>query len=576
MRRGRGTPVPALGPAALLFFATAALATTFLAPGATAPADAQEVEWQGPMRNPIRFVVQNHYWRALNTERSLHCLARKGDICFGGDHEDYRCLNISPCRTEAAMYQFMDQLEWAARRRPTDPYTVAQAVYGLARVGVVGRALEVARGCEAARWWCDLVLGMAYHRAGRPVEAEGHVRNGLLGADPELECRLRDIEYLLDGRDGSTYADLPCHDPQRLEFEERFWWLTDPLMAIPGNDRWTEHIARRFELLLHERLWEVTRPGYLLNAAGIADNLVYMNVVTRRGPPDSWEPAGRIVDTWRSEQASRYRFSPASLVGDGIQALRYNLAATRWDEGYTPVAYGPVFEVPGQIARFLDGDSLVLAVSADLDASPVYSRESRFVASGGPAGPFVRLGTTGMDQGPSFNATVQAVPMVVAVEAMDPDGPVARMRQGVMPLEPGALMLSDPLLVSPLIGDLPTTRQEAIDSMLPQPWVGSMNELIAYWEVYGLEEGEPLQISVGVAREGAGMGTRVLRFLSGRSGPAVPTVSWTEEAGGPVHPMSLMVDVKALRDANYDLNIEVTGPDGSVATATRRFKVGRR
>ena len=54
---------------------------------------------------------------------------------------------------------------------------------------------------------------------------------GLLGADPELECRLRDIEYLLDGRDGSTYADLPCHDPQRLEFEERFWWLTDPLMG---------------------------------------------------------------------------------------------------------------------------------------------------------------------------------------------------------------------------------------------------------------------------------------------------------------------------------------------------------
>ncbi|MCY4574124.1 MAG: hypothetical protein OXF01_15140 [Gemmatimonadetes bacterium] len=540
--------------------------------GTAAPAGAQEVAWQEEMRNPIRFVVLTHYARGLRVERSIHCLARKGDICFGGDYEDYRCLSISPCRTEAAMYQFMDELERAARRRPADPYTVAQAVYGLARVGLVDRALEVAKGCDGVDWWCDLVLGMAYHRAGRSVDADGHLRMGLLGADPELECRLTDIEYLLDGRDGSTYSDLPCHDPKRLEFEERFWWLSDPLMTMPGNDRWTEHVTRRFELLLHERLWAVTRPNYLVTARGISDNLVYMDVVTRRGPPDSWDNTG----WFRSLDASRYRFSPASLVGDGIQALRYNLEATRWDEGYTSIEYGPVFEVPGQVARFLDGDSLVLAVSADLDASPVYPRESRFVASGGPAGPFVGRGVPTRDLGPSFMVTVEAVPLVVAVEAMDPDGPVARMRQGVMPLEPGALVISDPLLVSRLIPELPTTRQEAVDSMLAQAWIGSANEMVAYWEVYGLQEGQPMQISVALAREGAGMVTRVLRTLSGRSEPPAPVVSWTEEASGPVHPMSLKVDVDALRDGDYDLNLEVTGPDGSVATATRRFKVGRR
>ena len=541
-------------------------------PGAAAPAGAQEVAWQEEMRNPIRFVVQTHYGRGMRVERSIHCLARKGDICFGGDHEDYRCLSIAPCRTEAAMYQFMDELERAARRRPADPYTVAQAVYGLARVGLVDRALEVAGVCDGVGWWCDLVLGMAYHRAGRSVDAEGRLRTGLLGADPKLECRLTDIEYLLDGRDGSTYSDLPCHDPKRLKFEERFWWLSDPLLTMPGNDRWTEHVTRRFELLLHERLWKVTRPDYLTTARGISDNLIYMNVVTRRGHFDSWDNTGRF----RSLDASRYRFSPASLVGDGIQALRYNLEATRWDEGYTSIEYGPVFEVPGQIARFLDGDSLVLAVSVDLDAAPVYPRESRFVASGGPAGPFVGRGVPTRDLGPSFMVTVEAVPLVVAVEAMDPDGPVARMRQGVMPLEPGALVISDPLLVSRLIPELPTTRQEAVDSMLAQAWIGSANEMVTYWEVYGLEEGQPMQISVALARDGAGMVTRVLRTLSGRSEPPAPVVSWTEEASGPVHPMSLMVDVDALRDGDYDLNLEVTGPDGSVATATRRFKVGRR
>ena len=87
-----------------------------------------------------------------------------------------------------------------------------------------------------------------------------------------------------------------------------------------------------------------------------------------------------------------------------------------------------------------------------------------------------------------------------------------------------------------------------------------------------------MQISVA-RRDGRApaWGPAFCASLSGRSGPAGANRFLDGRGfGGPVHPMSLMVDVKALRDANYDLNIEVTGPDGSVATATRRFKVGRR
>ena len=550
-----------------------ALPAAFLVAGAVAPAAAQEVPWQEQMRNPIRAVVLNHYGRGLITSfRSVHCLARRGDLCFGGDHEDYLCRSISPCRSEAAMHQFLDALEWAARYRPRDAQTVAQAVYGLARLQYADRALEVARGCGAVDWWCDLVLGVALHRAERSVDASGHLQMGLLGADAELACRLTDITYLLDGRDGETYTALPCPSPERRAFEDRFWWLSDPLLTRPGNDRWTEHVVRRFELLLHERLWEVIRPGYLLSARGIADNLLHMDLVTRRGPPDSWDNTGR----WRSLEAARYRFTPASLVVDGLQALRYEPKSTRWDEGYTPAEYGPVFEVPGQIARFLNGDSIVLAVSADLHAAPVNPRESRFVASGGPVGPFIGRGLPTGDAGPSFTATVAAVPLVVAVEAFDAYGGVSRMRQPVMPLEPGRLVLSDPLLVSPRIPELPATRREAVDSMLAQAWIGGANEMVVYWEVYGLEEGRPMQVSVAMAREGAGAVTRVLRSLTGRSDPPAPEVSWTEQASGPTHPMALTVDVAVLRDGAYDLQLEVTGPEGSVATATRRFRVGRR
>ena len=552
------------------------LAVTLWAPGTpgmtTSAAAAQEIDWKRNLRNPSRSILQNHYNRPFSSDItiSVYCLADKGDICFGGDYEDLDCLRAVPCRAPAQMYQFMDELERATRRRPADPFMVAQAAYGLARLGDPDRALEVARVCEAARWWCDLVLGMAYHRAEKPLDAEGHFLMGLLGADPELACRLNDITYLLEGRDEETYEHLPCPGPDRTEFEERFWWLSDPLLTAPGNDRRSAHLTRRFELLLYERLQEAVDYGWLLGPGAIDSLLLYQDEVTRRGHPDSFDHTGR----WASEKATRYRFTPASLIGDGVQALRYKLKATRWDEGYTPADYDSFHAVPGQVARFMDGDSLVLAVSADLRAAPINPQQIRFVASGGPTSTSTGLGLPGGDLTPVFTTSFEAVPLVVAIEAFDGYDGVSRLREGVMPLETGPVVLSDPLLVNPRVSELPASRQEAVDSMLPQPWIASASEVVAYWEVYGLEEGQPMQVSVAMAREGAGVVTRVLRTLAGRSDAPAPVVTWTEEASGPTHPMSLTLDIEALDEGSYELTIEVAGTDGAAATAIRRFRVG--
>ena len=558
--------------APLLVLALGALA----APGTTtsAAASAQVVDWKRNLANPSRAILQNHYNRPFSSDitASIYCLADKGDICFGGDYEDLDCLRAVPCRAPAQMYQFMDELERATRRRPSDPFLVAQAVYGLARLGDPDRALEVARVCEAARWWCDLVLGMAYHRAEKPLDADGHFLMGLLDADPELACRLNDITYLLGGRDEETYERLPCPGPERTAFEERFWWLSDPLLTAPGNDRRSAHLTRRFELLLHERLQEAVDYAWLLRPGGMDSLLLYRDEVTRRGHPDSFDHTGR----WSSEKAARYRFTPASLIGDGLQALRYELDANRWDEGYAPAGHRLFFAVPGQIARFLDGDSLVLAISADLRTSPINPQQTRFIASAGPVGSFVGLGLPPGDLTPSFTTRFEAVPVVVAIEAFDGYDGVSRLREGVLPLEAGPLVLSDPLLVDPGLPGLPATRDEAVDAMLPQPRIASADEMVAYWEVYGLGEGQPMQVSVSMAREGAGVVTRVMRTLTGRSDPPAPVVSWTEEATGPTHPMALTLDVEALDEGGYELMIEVSGPDGSVASTVRRFRVDER
>ena len=569
--RGAGDSLQGMATRVLGSAQRAPLLACVVALVAVLPAAPQDFDWKSELHNPIRAVLNFHYNRPFSTDItwSVACLAERGDVCFGGDHEDEHCLRAAPCRNPAAMRQFVGELERAVRRRPGDPYAVAQAAYGVARLGDPERALELAGRCEAAGWWCDLVLGMAHQRAGRSVEASGRFLTGLLGADPELACRLTDITYLLDGRDLATYAALPCPGPERREFEERFWWLSDPLLTRPGNDRWTEHLARRFELLLHERLRFAVDPDFRLDTGGVAALLQHMDEVTRRGHPDSWDHTGR----WRSEEAARYQFTPASLVVDGVQALRYELEAARWDEGYTPAEYGPIHAVPGQVARFRDADSLFLAVAADLTAAPINPRETRFVASGGPTGPFAGLGLPRGDLHPSFTTRIEAAPMVVAVEALDGHGGVSRMRAGVVPLGEGPLALSDPLVVDPGIPDLPATRAEAARAMLPHAWIGSSDELVVYWEVYGMEEGMPLDVSVAIGREGAALVTRVLRSLTGRPDVPATVISWTEEASGPTHGMSLSLQVDALDEGRHQLTIEATGPDGASATSIRRFEV---
>ena len=150
------------------------------------------------------------------------------------------------------------------------------------------------------------------------------------------------------------------------------------------------------------------------------------------------------------------------------------------------------------------------------------------------------------------------------------------MGRKVTPLARDGLAVSDPLLVDPGIAALPETRQDALDGMLPGLRIGSESEMVVYWEVYGLEPAATMEISVALERERAGVLTRIVRSLRGEQAAPAPVVSWTELASGPVHEMALTLGVAELQDGNYDLKIAVSGPDGSVASAIRRFSVSGR
>lgn len=527
-----------------------------------------EVAWQGGHRLDVATILRGYYGGLIHRDLTTGCRADRGEVCMNGDHEDQQWQSSTP-RDPEQTDGFVNRMTEAALARPDDALGFAQAVYAVARLRPLEDALALAEACTSADWWCDLLFGMVQQRAGRPERAERHFRSALNGADPDLACRLRGIDELLVNDDRGPYRQLSC--AERADFERRFWWLADPMLSMPGNDRWTEHVNRRFELLLHERL---------LWALGWSHPVSHEVAVVRRGHEDSWTkpavmpgPGPSGLDRWTSQAAARYRFTPLSAVSDGIEALRYELPAGRFDEGYTPATYGPVFEAPAQFARFRKGSSLFLAAAAEMDDLPLHFATTLLVVSEAPESSPMVLGQMEQTRRPVFGAVMEPTTAVVGIETLARSGAAARARSGLLPLAGEGLVLSDALLVAAAGDDLPADLDEAVESMLGRTTIEPGEELAVYWEIYGLDFGQPVEITLQLQKDGEGLLTRVLRTLRVRAADPATEVSWTEAVIGTTHPMAVTIDVTGEEGGDYDLNIGVTGPGGSAATTTRRVRL---
>ena len=210
------------------------------------------------------------------------------------------CLRVFDCRTPAVRLPVRDGADRGggrpAGRSACDRPRGLRARASRTHTCI---AVDQARRCRAAAWWCDLVMGLALHRAGRSAAAGVRYRSALRGRGPRAGLPA-DRHPGTPGRERRGLPTGGCPVPARSgrQYEERFWWLSDPLLSRPGNDRRTEHLTRRFELLLHERLW---RDG--LQPPRPCPQ--YHIDVTRRGHPDSWRPRGRELETWKSEARER-------------------------------------------------------------------------------------------------------------------------------------------------------------------------------------------------------------------------------------------------------------------------------
>ncbi len=514
------------------------------------------------------------------------CNADQGDFCLEGDWES-GCL-LFRCHSGDQQARFVEKLAEIAREYPHSPSAVGQAVYAAIRLQHWDVAAELVEVCAPLdEWWCHLSRGYVLHRTRRSAEAEAHFWRGLEGAPVDLRCRLEDVHFLIPTQVRQKYDDIPCEEREGVH--RHIWWLSDPFYVDPGNDRWAEHISRRFEMLFHEQRMRARRAG---GGRSTIHTRAHERYFVMRGPPDSWlgRPLERGLLTSRQGAATQY--VPRALSLDGLAGdLTYQLEAGERDEGYTR-GDGATSSLPAQMVRFREGDSLMVALASDLSEAAFWGEEddqelekegskgmprtfpvgrAHFVASESPDHT-VSLEPSLIRDEITFAGLLANREQLVGLEVLTPSA-TARHRSPLMPLESTDPAISDLLLFRPMGPDLPETRMQAIGMMLHTMRTSSDLPLGVYWEAYGIDPTNEIRVTVRFEGRGGGLLGRLGRAI-GVAGSGEPSFTWAEPAGeGALPHRAITLQLGSVDQGHYDLTLEMALPDGQMLSRTVRIEV---
>ncbi|MFO8174079.1 MAG: hypothetical protein R6T96_07320 [Longimicrobiales bacterium] len=314
--------------------------------------------------------------RPRSQNQDPYCYGGEGSVCHGGDPDRGICnAGVSCHPTEEFL---LEGLREEALRYPESGFLMGQAVYALTKFGGIEAAQEVVDACEADGWWCQALQGYVLYTHAPLVEVEARFRSALEQAPEEIRCSWKDATWLLgewDQRVGGmenlpevwrSTSDWDCR--RRMAVSDTLFWLGNPFYSREGNDRWTTHIARAMAAHLYEELRRTVRGSPLPEEEQARDWAMRI----RRGPWDSYQffGGGRSVSLWTSQEAARYHFIPEISLDD-LSDPEWRIQGDILKEGYTP-EYGPLFVIPGQVARFRDGEALKVAAAAGVEGSRLH------------------------------------------------------------------------------------------------------------------------------------------------------------------------------------------------------------
>lgn len=492
----------------------------------------------------------------------------------------------------------LEELAQAARTAPGDPWILGQRVVYLGEAGRWGEAGLLARQCPLAadRWWCDALLGLSLHARGRFVEAEAAFRDALAGMPPEQARQWQDMKLLLDG-DGRHHLD----DLDHLAADRRergiaaFWRLADPLWLVPGNDRLTEHFARR----VVARTRSDARNPYAMSWGSDLDDLL-----VRYGWEIGWErtePRPGELGMRGSALGHQHPYSESYVPTGKAWRDPTDVAAEAWipgarDEprtGYAP-GYAPVLlPVDAQVAVLPRGDRVVVVAKPFLPDDTTYhgghdhpplplpdvfqgasDQEGLFLADSTGEAVIARVSAPGTDA--PLVVEAPAGRYLLSLETWSP----ARRRAGrlrrpvVAPATPPDIpTLSDLLVLAPGGGE-PTRLSDIEPYLLPGARASAGDTLRIAWEVYGLGwRSETLSYRLTLTRVQGGLLHAAGRFLGLVGDPRQQSLDWLEPAPEEPGPHLRAVDLTLPDDLDagrYRLRLELAS-DGRTTLQSERI-----
>jgi hypothetical protein len=511
------------------------------------------------------------------------CGQRIGRVCYWNESgEDEDTPPAEPARVRQARTRLLDALDRAAAAIPGDEWIVGQRVRYRLEDGQPSLAARVAAECRAVAWWCEALDGLVRHVTGDFVGSDSVFAAALADLPDDERCRWSDISSLLEGDLAARYRRLDCAG--RATFEARWWWLAQPLYSLGGNDRRTEHFARRVMVRIEQGR---RTPMGLSWDDDLRDGMLRYGWSTwwTRDSPPAYAPVQSDTKVTGHSPSPAFQFAPAARALDDPGSATpddWRFEAPTARELYAP-AYAKAFTyLEHQRAVFRRGDSCIVVAAYNLSADTLFAEHA--VTTALALGADERTLTTSRDStvaaGPrALVATALCRPLVFSLEAVaQRERHVTRARYGLAPAPPARehAAISDLLLFDPP-DSLPTTLDAVVPHAHGSTRVPSDHRLGVYWELYGID---PASGAVGVSLTIAPQGTGWLRRAVESVGLATRRrgirMEWQEvpEAASPA-PRALALDLSGLSPGRYVIEVAVAPASGDALTAAREIWIER-
>lgn len=501
------------------------------------------------------------------------CDARVGRFCQWNDREDR--VPKEPKPISEARDQLLRALDSAAQRAPADDWITGQRIRYIVEAGRDSEAVKVAESCRGTKWWCDALKGLAYHEAADYATSDSVFHEALRAMPNAERCRWTDLSYLLDASQRKRFGRVGCGRNEALA--NRLWWLADPFLALPGNDRETEHYSRQ----VMSRILDGTRAGYSVVWGEDLRELVVRYGWSRywsRAPGSTYDPFGGPVSG--HEATPNYHFFPASTKVDSLT----DISESTWDfndqlsvERYSPRVAAQFGELQAQLALFRRGDSVQVVAAYDLTPDSLFDGSSTHAALVLQRN---ELEAPMISEAPSqrgwFSVTMNSTPRVLSLEAWNPakkHGGRIRRSVGLSPLPAGGVAVSDILLFDASGGDA-SDLTRILPFALGTTSVPGAKKLGLYWETYGLARPDSaLPVILTLSRVSSGLRKLVESIGLGKQSTPM-SIAWRETpALGGIATRSVVLDLSLIPRGKYRLKLELTPRVGPPVTSSRIIEI---